>query len=347
MFSSFQQLAVKGVCAAVPAQVVTLDQLIAESDKNTAFRLRRVAALAGLRKRHLAPADMFSGDLALAAGRELLSRLNWDPESVNMLFFVTQTPDFLSPPTGYLIAKALGLTSDCVVSDITAGCLGMLQGIWMACGHLSAEYPRALILSGDVSSKVVPAEDVGNSVLMGDGIGAFAMEFVPEQKQQISFTLSNFPDTESSLVNYDSGYRPVPGKPDGMVMAGNKITEFCLNNVPRCLEMHMQHLGKRLSDMDVVFLHQPNKAILDTLMRRLDVQREKLPMIFDEYANCSSASLPLSVCRHAGTPGYTGIKQALFAAFGSGLAVVTMFAELDMANCFPVVALEKGELYHP
>ena len=66
-------------------------------------------------------------------------------------------------------------------------------------------------------------EDVGNSVLMGDGIGAFAMEFVPEQKQQISFTLSNFPDTEFSLVNYDSGYRPVPGKPDGMVMAGTKL----------------------------------------------------------------------------------------------------------------------------
>lgn len=97
--------------------------------------------------------------------------------------------------------------------------------------HLSAEYPRALILSGDVSSKVVPAEDVGNSVLMGDGIGAFAMEFVPEQKQQISFTLSNFPDTEFSLVNYDSGYRPVPGKPDGMVMAGNQnygiLSEQC------------------------------------------------------------------------------------------------------------------------
>lgn len=146
MYERFDHIALRGFCAAVPENAETIAGLMETADAATRFTLKRVAALAGLKKRHVAPADMFTGDLALAAGRELLARLDWDPESLDLLFFVTQTPDFLSPPTGYLIAAKLGCSRECAVMDLSSGCPGMLHGAWMASGHLRQPGMRALIL---------------------------------------------------------------------------------------------------------------------------------------------------------------------------------------------------------
>jgi 3-oxoacyl-[acyl-carrier-protein] synthase-3 len=340
VYERFEHIGLRGFCAAVPENLETMAGLMEKADEPTRFTLKRVAALAGLKQRHVAPTNMFTGDLALAAGRELLRHLDWDPASLDMLFFVTQTPDFLSPPTGYLIAAGLGCSKSCAVMDITSGCPGMLHGAWLASGHLKDSNRRALILSGDASSKVLLSGNIGNVVLMGDAVGALALEY-DTAASALSFNLASQPDTAFSLVNYDSGYRPTPGKPEGMVMDGNKITEFCLAAAPACMKEHLEREGLTFDDMQALYLHQPNKMILDTLRRRLDMDTKKIPQIFADYANCSSASLALSVCSHAGefAPG-----KALFCAFGSGLAVASMLGELDPAVCFPIVRVTQPEL---
>ena len=340
MYERFDHIALRGFCAAVPENAETIAGLMETADAATRFTLKRVAALAGLKKRHVAPTDMFTGDLALAAGRELLARLNWDPVSLNLLFFVTQTPDFLSPPTGYLIAAKLGCSRECAVMDLSSGCPGMLHGAWLASGHLRQNGKRALILSGDASSKVQLSGNVGNAVLMGDAVGALALEY-DNDASALAFSLASQPDTKLSLVNYDSGYRPMPGKPDGMVMDGNKITEFCLATAPACMAEVLEREKLTYGDVQALYLHQPNKMILDTLRRRLDIDPKKIPQIFADYANCSSASLALSVCSHAKE---FASGKALFCAFGSGLAVASMLGDLDPHNCFPIVQVKQGEL---
>lgn len=335
MFSSFQNVHLAGFTAAVPENCEKIADLMERSEAAARFTLKRVAALAGLKQRHVAPEAMFTGDLALAAGAHLLQKLDWAADSVDMLFFVTQTPDFLSPPTGYLIAAALGLSHNCAIMDLTSGCPGMIQGAWLASGQLNSENRRAIILSGDASSKVVPGHDTGNRVLMGDAVGALALEYV-EGASSLAFNLLSFPDTAFSLVNYNSGYRPVRNNLDGMVMDGNKVTEFCLARAPECIEGLLKREGLDMDEVDMFYLHQPNKMILDTLCRRLKMDRAKVPMIFSDYANCSSASLPISVCR-AGRTDKT--QKAIFCAFGSGLSVSAMLAEWNPANAFGMIKL--------
>jgi len=284
---------------------------------------------------------MFTGDLAVAAGKELLHRLDWSPDSVEALFFVSQTPDFLSPPTGYLVAAALKLTENCAVMDLSSGCPGMLHGAWLACGQMGKNCRRAIILSGDASSKVVSPGDTGNSILMGDAVGALALEY-DESAAPLSFHLLSFPDTAFALVNYDSGYRPVPGRPDGMVMDGNKITEFCLARAPQCMLDHLKREGLTLDDLGVLFLHQPNKMILDSLRRRLHIDPAKLPMIFADYANCSSASLAINVCASAAE--LSGPRPTLFCAFGSGLSVASMLTNWEPSRAFPIIQVEGSIL---
>lgn len=341
MHARFNNIAIAGVCAAVPANVESIAALMEKSDANARFTLKRVAALAGLKQRHVCPPWLYTGDLALAAGKELLERLDWDPASIGMLVFVTQTPDFLSPPTGYLVGAGLGFAADCAIIDVTAGCSGMIQGAWLASGHVNASLKRALIIAGDAASKVVPQDDVGNSVLMGDGVGAMALEF-DESASPLSFHMESLPDTRLALVNYDSGYRPMQGKPDGMVMDGNAITEFCLMRAPQCMAEHLALENLGWEDVARFYLHQPNKMILDTLKRRLGIDKAKIPMIFAEYANCSSGSLPINMCVNGGD--YADPANVMFCAFGSGLSVASMLARLTRDPAFPLVLVEQGDL---
>lgn len=333
MHARFENIRLAGFGAAAPANTERIADLIATACPEDAFALRRVAALAGLKERHVAPPDMFVSDLAIHAGKNILKNLDWDPASVDVLFFVTQTPDYLSPPTGYLIAHALGLSEKCAVMDLTSGCPGMIQGAWLACGQIKAGAQRALVLCGDTPSKVVPGSDPGNSALMGDGAGALALEFEAGARP-LSFNLLSCPDADFALVNCESGYRPDAQGRSGMVMDGNKITEFCLSRAPQCIFEHLEAENTGLEDIDVFYLHQPNRMILETLRRRLKINRSKIPMIFESYANCSSASLPISVCSR---PKSSEKEKALFCAFGSGLAVASMLGEWDPAKALPVI----------
>lgn len=344
MHSRFENIRLAGVCAAVPKKSESISELMAQADSQTRFTLKRVAALAGLENRHVAPKNIYSGDLAIAAGRELLRQLDWNAESVDALFFVTQTPDFLSPPTGFLIAAALGLSEKCAVTDTIAGCPGLIQGAWLACGQMGHGAKRVLVLSGDTPSKVIPEDDIGNSVLMGDAVGALALEW-DESAPPVSFHLLSWPDVDFNLVNYNSGYRQNRNSPDGMIMNGNRITEFCLNRVPQCLEEHLEAETHAFDDIDVFYLHQPNRMILNSLQRRLKMEKEKLPLIFADYANCSSASLAINVCRHAQIQKEP--VKAFFCAFGSGLAVASILAEWDPCRAFGIVEVEEGSITEP
>lgn len=341
MFARVSHVRLAGFCAAVPAQVVRVSDLASNADKETAFTLRRVASLAGLAERRVANESIYTGDLALAAGHELMLKLGWDPDEISMLFFVSQTPDFVGPPTGQLVAHKLGLNADCAVFDIGSGCPGMIQTAWLAAAHLNENSRRALILTGDVSSKLIPKDDIGNSILMGDAVGACAIEY-DSRASGLSFMLRSYPDTGFALVNYGNGCRPADEHGFGMHMDGNKVTEFCMSRVPQCIMDHLGEEGMTPNDLDALYLHQPNKMILSGLQRRLKIDIEKIPMIFDKYANCSGASVALDVCSRHSKEG--SLQKAMFCGFGSGLAVASMLGDWDTSLAFPVVELERGAL---
>ena len=77
--------------------------------------------------------------------------------------------------------------------------------------------------------------------------------------------------------------------------------------------------GLTVHDIDMVIPHQANIRIIDALVRRLNVNREKVYINIERYGNTSSASVPIALdeARRAGliTEGMT----VLMTAFGGGL----------------------------
>ena len=94
----------------------------------------------------------------------------------------TVTPDMLFPTTSALMADTLGMRN-AAAYDLLAGCTGFMYAIAQAYGMLASGLSKkALVVGGDLLSKILDWDDRSTLVLFGDGAGAVVMEPVDERR---------------------------------------------------------------------------------------------------------------------------------------------------------------------
>src|SRR4029450_5434732 len=95
---------------------------------------------------------------------------------IDLLICATVTPDMMFPTSSALLADTLGMPR-AAAYDLLAGCTGFVYAIAQAYGMLASGLSRrALVVGGDVLSKILDWEDRSTLVLFGDGAGAVVME---------------------------------------------------------------------------------------------------------------------------------------------------------------------------
>jgi 3-oxoacyl-[acyl-carrier-protein] synthase-3 len=65
--------------------------------------------------------------------------------------------------------------------------------------------------------------------------------------------------------------------------------------VPKLLTELLAKSGKTREDIDLFVLHQPNRAMLDTLRKQLRVPPERLYIHLEECGNTACASIPIAL----------------------------------------------------
>src|SRR5213082_1465832 len=168
-------VSITGLGSRVPDRVVTNVELAQYVDTSDEWIRERT----GIRERRMASKDEALSDVALPACRDALAQAGVEGRDVDLLIVATVTPDMSFPSTGALLADALGAT-DAAAYDLSAGCTGFMyalaQGYGMLAGGLAH---RALVVGGDVLSRILDWSDRSTLVLFGDGAGA-----VTEQHQR-------------------------------------------------------------------------------------------------------------------------------------------------------------------
>ena len=124
---------------------------------------------------------MCASDLCEPAAVALLKNLGWDPTSIDVLVFVTQSPDYISPATACVLHANLGLGTHCAAFDVNLGCSGWTYGLWMVSTLLAGGAgKRGLLLVGDCVSRTMCKSDRSVAPLFGDAGAATAIELDPD-----------------------------------------------------------------------------------------------------------------------------------------------------------------------
>src|SRR5436190_12207536 len=134
----------------------------------------------GIHERRIAADDQALSDLALPAARAALEQSGTPGADVDLLIVATVTPDMAFPSAGAILADELG-AGEAGAYDLSAGCTGFMYAIAQAYGMLAAGLAhRALVVGGDVLSRILDWSDRGTAVLFGDGAGAVVLQRVSE-----------------------------------------------------------------------------------------------------------------------------------------------------------------------
>ena len=84
------------------------------------------------------------------------------------------------PATAAIVADQLGMP-DAAAYDLSAGCTGFMYALAQATATVAAGLAqRALVVGGDVLSRILDWTDRSTLVLFGDGAGAVVLEHVDE-----------------------------------------------------------------------------------------------------------------------------------------------------------------------
>jgi 3-oxoacyl-[acyl-carrier-protein] synthase III len=308
------EVSITGLGCKVPDRIVTNDELAKLVDTSDEWIVERT----GIRERRMADQSEALSDVALPACRDALARAGLEGKDVDLLIVATVTPDMAFPSTGAILADQLGAT-DAAAYDLSAGCTGFMyalaQGYGMVAGGLAK---RALIVGGDLLSKILDWGDRSTLVLFGDGAGAVVIEAVPEQGF-LGFELGADGAGGANLWLPGSGSRHFE-EPDKYVkMNGREVFKFATRILVQSAEELLEKCGVTIDDVDLYIPHQANMRIIDHATRKLGVPSERVVINFDRFGNTSSGSIPLALADAAADGRLRPGQLVLMTGMGAGL----------------------------
>jgi 3-oxoacyl-[acyl-carrier-protein] synthase III len=285
-------ISITGLGAYAPARVVTNAELADLVDTSDEWIRERT----GIRERRIAAPEEALTDLALPAARAALAQAGVNASEIDLLLCATVTPDMMFPTSSALLADTLG-ASDAAAYDLLAGCTGFMYAVAQAYGMLSAGLAhRALVVGGDVLSRILDWTDRSTLVLFGDGAGAVVLEKV-ERGGFLGFELGADGGGGIHLSLPGSGSRRIEdASANGYVhMNGREVFKFATRVLVSSARDLLDECGKSVEDVDLYVPHQANVRIMDHAARKLGIPPERMVVNVDRYGNTSSGSIPLAL----------------------------------------------------
>lgn len=334
-FMKFNGVGITAMAAAVPHTVI-------DNYKYTEYfpedQVKEVVDKVGVFKRRFADAKTCSSDLCFAAAEKLIADNSIVKSEIDLLIFISQTPDYRMPATSVLLQDRLGLSNSTIAFDINLGCSAFMYGLSVAFSMMQNKgLGKALVLDGETRSKVYSPKDRRSAFLFGDGGVAALVE--RDEKFGDSFFSLNSDGSRGDLIKIKGGGYRNPSSIETLrervvdeygnirsdeqgYMQGGDVFNFVIREIPRDIKKVLAETETDVQALDYYVFHQANNFINSYLAKKLKLDTDKIPSTIDKYGNTSSVSVPLTIVdRLKGK--IVGEKRMLLSAFGVGMTWAT------------------------
>lgn len=326
----YHGVGIKAMSACVPSKVYSnrdLGYLIPEEE------IQKTINSIGVEERRIADESVTASDLAYKAAVKLMEDNQIDPNSIDVLLFMSQTSDYRIPATSCILQHRLGLSKNTCCLDLSLGCSGYVFALSTAFAYASMEgINRVLLLDGETFSKIVNRKDKVDWPLYGDGATATLVE---KGDYEDSVFILNTDGAGEDAVKINGGGMRNPVNPDSLTekvqeegnirndleifMDGMDVFNFAMSVVPKSVKQICAETSTELGDIDWLVFHQANKFMTDFFAKRLKFDMNKVPYCIQKYGNTSSTSVPLTIVSELEDKMKDG-DRVVMCGFGAGLS---------------------------
>ena len=313
-------LKILGTGSALPLHIVTNEQLTTMVDTSDEW----ITSRTGIRQRHVSSGETTT-ELCVRAARQALENAGMQAEELELIVVATLSGDRALPNTGCEVQRELNAVHT-TAFEINAACSGFLFALNTVQAYMAAGlYRNALVIGGEVLSKLVDWQDRNTCVLFGDGAGAAVVQADPARMyyfdqgsdgsrgEALSCPGRPLRSPFISLSRENARSSPY------IFMDGQEVFRFAVKKVPETVHCVLQKAGLTPADVDLFLLHQANERILQAAARRIGAPISKFPMNLQDCGNTSAASIPI-LLDEANRKGLLQRGQTIvLSGFGAGL----------------------------
>ena len=298
----------------------------------------------GIKARRVADSSTTASDLCHKAAETLIKDLGWSRADIDILVFVTQTPDYILPATSCLLQERLKLSKECYTLDISLGCSGWVYALSVISSLMqNGTIRKGILLAGDTPLKMCNEEDKSSYPLFGDAGTATALEY-NQNSQGLKFGFNTDGSGGDVIVIQDGGYRNevslnsfekgcygdgIERNRLNVELDGMSVFSFGISKAPKSIKQLCEHFGIDQSNIDLFTFHQANLMMNEMIRKKLKLPETKVPYCMDEFGNTSSASIPLTLVSREGQNLRTKQLRHIACGFGVGLSWGSVWFETD------------------
>ncbi|MDR1362148.1 MAG: ketoacyl-ACP synthase III [Holosporaceae bacterium] len=299
-----------GIGSALPKKCVSNDEL--PSSLNTSDEW--IVSRTGVKQRYVACDGETTASLAVEASAKALLMAKIAPADVDLIVLATVTGDYSFPSTATIVQRNLGIEK-AVAFDVGAACSGFIYALDIADSRIRLGKSRcALVIGAETFSRLLDWSDRSTCVLFGDGAGAMVLG------------AADSPCGVQSCMVYSDGVGIDHLKTSGGIsttqtagvveMNGREVFRFAVEKFTESLEELLRLHHMTVDDIDLIVPHQANIRIVEKLMERFNIPREKVLVTIHKHANTSAASIPLSLAELGA--GIFSKKNVVLLSVGAG-----------------------------
>lgn len=332
---SISDIRIVGVSAALPKQVVSNRDLKGISEQD----LELLIDTTGIENRRIAEKETCASDLCFAAAEKLLNELHWKRDEIDVLIFVTQTPDFQVPGNSMLLQEKLGLPTTCLALDVNQGCAGYVYGLSVLSAMMSSSgLKKGLLLVGDTITKIIDGSDNSTAPIFSDAGTATALEFDKNAKA-LYYNLQTNGAKHDAIIVKDGGARNQSAGRGSLAMRGHDIFAFGLKEVASNIHALLEYSKIDPHGIDYFVLHQANMLLNESIRKKLGVDKEKVPNTLTKYGNTSCATIPVTMVSEINKAMRKNDLNLVMSGFGVGLSWGSVIVNLNGIICPELIEL--------
>ena len=308
----------------------------------------------GIEKRRVAGKDISISDLCYHATQRLMNDISWGKDEIDLVVFVSQMGDYLTPSTSIILQDRLGFSKKCLAFDVNLGCSGYVYGLSIAAGLLNSfSLNKALLMVGDISSFSISYKDKSAYPLFGDAVSVTALEYNKTAKP-LHFNMNSDGSGFDAIYIPHSGTRRLADKSSfdlqnlgegisrnltQLSLDGVKVFNFATMEVPVNVNELLASQNMTVDNIDQFVFHQANLLMNEIIRKKIKIPKEKHPYSLKNFGNTSSASIPLTMITQLRQQLIENKMKLLLSGFGVGLSWGSVILETNKIVCSELIEI--------
>lgn len=311
---------ITGVGAYIPEKVYDNAYMESIVDTTDEWILRRT----GIKERHISADNEYTSDMATIASKRAIENAGLTAEDIDLIILGTVTPDYFTPASACVVQNNLGAVN-AAAFDYNAACSGFVTGLTIAKQFIATGvYKNIVVVCADVLSKATDYQDRATCVLFGDAAGA-AVVSASEENGIIATDIGA--DGSGSLAITSLAYRNdeeelekrVSKRKDTLWMAGQAVMKFAVKAMADASEKVVKQAGLTWDDINLVVPHQANYRIVDSAIKRMGIENDKVFLNLEKYGNTSASCIPVALTQAVEQGRIKKGDKIVLVGFGGGL----------------------------